>query len=211
MSNLDTIYKSVLEGAAPSTQTGVTAALTEGIPAETILNEALIKAMTEVGHLFETGEYYVPEMLVAARAMKGGLELLRPALADANVKAIGKIVVGTVQGDLHDIGKNLVAMMMEGAGFEVIDLGADVAPEKFVEAVNTHKPNLVGMSALLTTTMPKMKTTIEALNTEAVRNSIKVMVGGAPVTARYAKEIGADAYSPDAAGAANLAKSLLAK
>ena len=156
------IRTNVIEGNAPATLELVKQALTNGIPAEQILNEGLIAAMAHVGKLFEEGEYYVPEMLIAARAMKGGLELLRPALAAAKVQAIGKIVIGTVQGDLHDIGKNLVAMMMEGAGFEVIDLGVDVTPEKFVEAINAHQPQLVGCSALLTTTMPKMKATINA-------------------------------------------------
>ena len=205
------IRQNVIEGNAPSTQGLVKQALAAGLAAEKILNDGLISAMSEVGRLFEAGEYFVPEMLVAARAMKGGLEVLRPALLAANIKSIGKVVVGTVQGDLHDIGKNLVAMMMEGAGFEVIDLGADVSPQRFVDAVNSHKPNLVGMSALLTTTMPKMKTTIEALSAAGVRNDIKVMVGGAPVTDKYAKEIGADAFAPDASAAANVAKSLLIK
>ena len=205
------IQQNVIEGNAPATQELVKQALTNRIPAEQILNEGLIAAMRQVGKLFEEGEYYVPEMLIAARAMKGGLDLLRPALAAANVQAIGKIVVGTVQGDLHDIGKNLVAMMMEGAGFEVIDLGVDVTPEKFVDAVKTHQPNLIGCSALLTTTMPKMKATIDALNAAGVRNNVKVLVGGAPVTAKYASEIGADAYAPDASAAANIAKSLLPK
>jgi len=205
------IQQNVIEGNAPGTQTLVKQALSTGIPAEQILNEGLIAAMRQVGKLFEEGEYYVPEMLIAARAMKGGLDLLRPALAAANVQAIGKIVVGTVQGDLHDIGKNLVAMMMEGAGFEVIDLGVDVTPEKFVEAVKAHQPQLVGCSALLTTTMPKMKATIDALHAAGVRNNVKVLVGGAPVTTKYASEIGADAFAADASAAANVAKSLLPK
>lgn len=203
------IRTNVIEGNAPETLELVKQALTNGIPAEQILNEGLIAAMAHVGKLFEEGEYYVPEMLIAARAMKGGLELLRPALAAAKVQAIGKIVIGTVQGDLHDIGKNLVAMMMEGAGFEVIDLGVDVTPEKFVEAIHAHQPQLVGCSALLTTTMPKMKATINAIERAGIRSRVKVLVGGAPVTARYASEIGADAYAPDASAAASIAKSLL--
>ena len=203
------IRTNVIEGNAPATLELVKQALTNGIPAEQILNEGLIAAMAHVGKLFEEGEYYVPEMLIAARAMKGGLEILRPALAAAKVQAIGKIVIGTVQGDLHDIGKNLVAMMMEGAGFEVIDLGVDVTPEKFVEAINAHQPQLVGCSALLTTTMPKMKATINAIERAGIRSRVKVLVGGAPVTARYASEIGADAYAPDASAAASIAKSLL--
>ena len=203
------IRTNVIEGNAPATLELVKQALTNGIPAEQILNEGLIAAMAHVGKLFEEGEYYVPEMLIAARAMKGGLELLRPALAAAKVQAIGKIVIGTVQGDLHDIGKNLVAMMMEGAGFEVIDLGVDVTPEKFVEAINAHQPQLVGCSALLTTTMPKMKATINAIERAGIRSRVKVLVGGAPVTARYASEIGAEPYAPDASAAASIAKSLL--
>jgi 5-methyltetrahydrofolate--homocysteine methyltransferase len=211
MATLEQLKQSVIEGNAASAQTLVKQALSEGLAAEQILNEGLIAAMQEVGKMFEIGEYYVPEMLIAARAMKGGLELLRPALTAANVQAIGKIVIGTVQGDLHDIGKNLVAMMMEGAGFEVIDLGVDVSPEKFVEAVKTHQPNVVGCSALLTTTMPKMKATLDALSQAGMRNKVKVMVGGAPVTDKYAIEIGADAFASDASSAANIAKSLLPK
>lgn len=211
MATLEQLKQDVIEGNAAGTQNGVQQALGEGIPAEQILNEGLIGAMQEVGKMFECGEYYVPEMLIAARAMKSGLELLRPALMAANIQAVGKIVIGTVQGDLHDIGKNLVAMMMEGAGFEVIDLGVDVSPEKFVDAVKTHQPNVVGFSALLTTTMPKMKATLEALQKAGLRDNVKVLVGGAPVTTIYASEIGADAFAPDASAAANIAKALLPK
>jgi len=210
MSILNELKQQVIDGNAPGTQALVKQAMAENISAPQILNDGLISAMAEVGRLFEQGEYFVPEMLVAARAMKGGLELLRPALLPADVQASGKVVVGTVQGDLHDIGKNLVAMMLEGAGFEVIDLGSDVSPQKFVDAVNTHKPDLVGMSALLTTTMPKMKVTIEALNAAGVRAGIKVMIGGAPVTDKYAQEIGADIYAPDASSAATRAKQAVA-
>lgn len=211
MELLTQIRQSVIDYDASATQTLVKKALDEGLPAERVLNDGLIDAMREVGRLFESGEYYVPEMLVAARAMKAGLETLRPALSAANLKPIGKILLGTVQGDLHDIGKNLVAMMMEGAGFEVIDLGVDVPPQRFVDAVKIHKPDLVGFSALLTTTLPKMHETLEALKAAGVRNTIKVMVGGAPVTAEYASKVGADAFAPDASAAANLAKSLLPK
>ncbi len=211
MELLTRIRQSVIDYDASATQTLVKKALDEGLPAERVLNDGLIDAMREVGRLFESGEYYVPEMLVAARAMKAGLETLRPALSAANLKPIGKILLGTVQGDLHDIGKNLVAMMMEGAGFEVIDLGVDVPPQRFVDAVKIHKPDLVGFSALLTTTLPKMHETLEALKAAGVRNTIKVMVGGAPVTAEYASKVGADAFAPDASAAANLAKSLLPK
>ena len=207
---LKIIYDGVVNGEQKTVTAAVQAALNAGIDPATILNQSMIAAMSEVGRLFEQGEYYVPEMLVAARAMKSGLELLRPALTAANVKAIGKIVIGTVQGDLHDIGKNLVAMMMEGAGFEVIDLGVDVPPEKFVDAVKRHKPNLVGLSALLTTTMPKMQTTMDALNEAGLRGNVKVMIGGAPVTEQYASKIGADIFSPDASAAARRAKEAMA-
>jgi len=209
MSTLDDVRKGVIEGDAPGVAALVKQAMAENLPAEQILNQGLIAGMGEVGRLFEEGEFFVPEMLIAARAMKGGLGLLRPALAAANVKAIGKIAIGTVQGDLHDIGKNLVGMMMEGAGFEVIDLGTDVTPAKFVEAVKTHQPQLVGCSALLTTTMPKMKAVIEALKEAGLRDSVKVMIGGAPVTEKYAHDIGADVYAPDASSAATRAKQAL--
>jgi 5-methyltetrahydrofolate--homocysteine methyltransferase len=200
----------VITGDAPGTQTLVRVTVAAGMPPEQILREGLISAMTEVGRLFEAGEYYVPEMLVAARAMKGGLELLKPSLAAANVSAIGKIVIGTVQGDLHDIGKNLVAMMMEGAGFEVVDLGVDVPASKFVEAVRQHRPNLLGLSALLTTTMPRMRSTIEALREAGLRDSVQVMIGGAPATLEWATAIGADIYAPDASSAATRATQVVA-
>ena len=206
---LKVIYDGVINGEQKTVTEGVQVALDAKVDPSTILNQGMIAAMTEVGRLFEAGEYYVPEMLIAARAMKSGLALLRPALIAANVQAVGKIVVGTVQGDLHDIGKNLVAMMLEGAGFEVVDLGIDVAPQKFVEAVKEHKPQFIGLSALLTTTMPNMKTTVDALSEAGVRSSVKVMIGGAPVTERYAREIGADIYSPDASSAARRAKEAL--
>lgn len=209
MTVLQQIKQNVIDGNAPGTQALVKQALRENIPAEQILNEGLVAAMQEVGKMFECGEFFVPEMLIAARAMKGALGLLRPALAAANVQAIGKIVIGTVQGDLHDIGKNLVAMMLQGAGFEVVDLGVDVSPEKFVAAVKTHQPNLVGRSALLTTTMPKLKATSDALSAAGVRDSVKMMIGGAPVTAKYASEIGADAFAPDASTAARTAFALI--
>jgi 5-methyltetrahydrofolate--homocysteine methyltransferase len=206
MSTLDDLKQNVIDGNAATVPDLVKQAMSEGMPPEKILNLGLISGMAEVGRLFEEGEFFVPEMLIAARAMKAGLALLRPHLAAANVKAVGKVVIGTVQGDLHDIGKNLVGMMLEGAGFEVIDLGTDVSPDKFVAAVKEHKPDLVGCSALLTTTMPKMKTTIEALTEAGLRGSVKVMIGGAPVTEKYAAEIGADLYAPDASSAANRAK-----
>ncbi len=210
MGVLEDLKQNVIDGNAPAAQSLVKQGLDAGLPPEQILNAGLITAMAEVGRLFEAGEFFVPEMLVAARAMKGGLSLLRPALAAANVQAVGKIVVGTVQGDLHDIGKNLVAMMMEGAGLEVIDLGVDVPPGKFVDAVKEHQPQLIGLSALLTTTMPKMRTTIDALKEAGVRDRVKIMVGGAPLTDKYASEIGADIYAADASSAATRARQALA-
>jgi 5-methyltetrahydrofolate--homocysteine methyltransferase len=206
---LKDLYQAIIDGGRETAIVKTQAALDAGLGAGTILNDGMVSAMAEVGHLFEIGEYFVPEMLVSARAMQAGLNVLRPALIQAEVKAAGKIVIGTVKGDLHDIGKNLVCMMLEGASFEIIDLGTDVAPEKFVEAVREHHPELVGMSALLTTTMPTISLTIEALKAAGLRNQVKVMVGGAPVTDQYAREIGADGTAPDASQAVALARSLL--
>jgi 5-methyltetrahydrofolate--homocysteine methyltransferase len=204
------IFDSILEGSQKVTVVKVQAALDAGINPGVILNEGMVAAMAEVGRLFEEGEYFVPEMLIAARAMQNGLAVLKPHLASANVKSQGKVVAGTVKGDLHDIGKNLVCMMLEGAAFEIVDLGSDVTPEKFVEAVRSTGADVICMSALLTTTMPNMKTTIEALKTAGLRDKVKVMVGGAPLTDQYAREIGADGYAADASRAVALAKSLMA-
>jgi 5-methyltetrahydrofolate--homocysteine methyltransferase len=206
---LNAIYEAVLEGNAKGADAGVRAALAAGIDADTILKQGLIAAMGEVGRLFEENEYFVPEMLVSARAMQTGLAVLKPQLVEAGTASAGKVVVATVKGDLHDIGKNLVAMMLEGNGFEVIDLGTDASPDKFVKAVTEHQPQLIGMSALLTTTMPSMNATIKALEEAGLREKVKVMIGGAPVTDAYAKQIGADGYSPDASSAVRLAKSLI--
>ncbi len=203
------IFDSILEGSQKVTVAKVQEALDKGINPGVILNDGMVAAMAEVGRLFEEGEYFVPEMLIAARAMQNGLAVLKPHLASANVQSQGKVVAGTVKGDLHDIGKNLVCMMLEGAAFEIVDLGSDVTPEKFVEAVRSTGANVVCMSALLTTTMPNMKNTIEALKTAGLRDKVKVMVGGAPLTDQYAREIGADGYAPDASRAVALAKSLL--
>ncbi len=183
-------------------------ALDQGLPAAQILSGGLIAGMDQVGKDFKAGDLFVPEVLVAAQAMHAGMAVLRPLLSQTGVPSAGKYVIGTVKGDLHDIGKNLVKMMIEGAGFEVIDLGTDVPPEKFVAAVREHQPRLIGMSALLTTTMVNMKSTIEALQEAGLRGSVKVMVGGAPLTEAFAKSIGADAYSPDAASAVDVARSL---
>jgi len=203
------IYNGVLEGQHKQVAADVQAALDGGINPVLILNEGMIAAMAEVGRLFEVGEYYVPEMLISARAMKTGLAVLKPLLKEADVKPAGRVIIGTVKGDLHDIGKNLVAMMLEGAGFEIKDMGTDVSPEKYVEEVKGGGVDIVALSALLTTTMPNMKATIDALKAAGVREQVKVMIGGAPVTDSYAQQIGADGYSPDASRAVNLAKSLV--
>jgi 5-methyltetrahydrofolate--homocysteine methyltransferase len=165
--------------------------------------------MGEVGRLFEAGEYYVPEMLISARAMQAGLGLLKPLLVDSDIKPTGNVVIGTVKGDLHDIGKNLVGMMLEGAGFEINDLGTDVTPENFISVINEGDVDILAMSALLTTTMPMMETTIKAVDEAGLRNAVKIIIGGAPVTNEYAEKIGADGFAPDASQAASLAKSLV--
>ena len=181
-------------------------ALDQGLAPGEVLAGGLIAGMDEVGKDFKAGDLYVPEVLIAARAMHAGMGVLRPLLAEADVPSAGTYLIGTVEGDLHDIGKNLVRMMLEGAGFETIDLGTDVRPDGFVEAVREHQPQIVGMSALLTTTMVNMKIAIEALEEAGLRDSIKIMVGGAPVTAAFAEEIGADGYAPDAASAVDVAR-----
>jgi 5-methyltetrahydrofolate--homocysteine methyltransferase len=207
---LEKIYEGILDGNANQTVAGVQQALNEGMGPAEILNQGMIAAMGEVGRLFEEGEYFVPEMLIAARAMQKGLELLKPYLTEADVQSPGKVAIGTVKGDLHDIGKNLVAMMLEGAAFEVIDLGTDVSPERFIQAVKENGAQIIAMSALLTTTMPNMKNTIEALKEAGLRDNVKVMIGGAPVTQNYADQIGADGFAEDASRAVAKAKSLLA-
>jgi len=202
------ISEAVLGGRKGEVESLVRESLESGTKPETILAEGLIAAMSEVGARFERGEFYVPEMLIAARAMQAGLALLKPHLTIEAAQMAGKVVIGTVKGDLHDIGKNLVAMMLEGAGFEIVDLGTDVPPEKFAAAVREHRPKLVGMSALLTTTMRNMRATIEAIEDIGLRDQVKVVVGGAPLTEAFAKEIGADGYAPDASRAVALAKHL---
>lgn len=209
MVDLNQIAQSVISGQAAKVKELVQQALNEGINCKDILNNGLIAGMNVVGDKFKKNEFYIPEVLIAARAMKQGMEILKPVLSTSNVKAIGKIVIGTVKGDLHDIGKNLVSMMMEGAGFEVIDLGIDVPPEKFVDIVKQNQPDILGMSALLTTTMTSMKTTIDALVNSGVRDKVKIIIGGAPITQSYADEIKADGYAPDAASAVDVAKQLL--
>ena len=207
--DLKTLFDSVVNGEIEEVADGVNAALAAGEAPDRILNEALIPAMSEVGRLFEEQEYYVPEMLISAKAMQGGLAILKPLLAATGAVSGPKITFGTVKGDLHDIGKNLVIMMLEGAGFQVTDLGVDVPPEKFIAAVKDGA-QLIGMSAMLTTTMPNMKVTIDALKAAGVRDQVKIMIGGAPLTQAYAEQIGADGYSPDASAAVRKAKDLLA-
>ena len=186
-------------------------ALSRGEPAETILKDGFIQAMDRIGVKFKNGEIYIPEVLIAARAMHAAMAILKPILSKSTSTLVAKIIIGTVKGDLHDIGKNLVIMMLEGGGFEVVDLGVDVSVAKFMEAIRKHQPQVVGMSALLTTTMGEMKNTIQTIEKAGLRNQVKTIVGGAPVTERFAKEIGADGFAPDAASAVDLVKSLLAK
>ena len=209
MAVLEDIYQCVIDGDMNGATEGVNTALEEGIEAVAILNKGLIAAMAEVGRLFEEGEYFVPEMLIAARAMQASVAIIKPKLLEADIKPLGKVVIGTVKGDLHDIGKNLVAMMLEGAGFEIVDMGTDVSPEKFADAVKEHEAQFIGLSALLTTTMPAMRTTIEALKEAGLKEHVAVMIGGAPVTQNYADEIGADIYAPDGPSAARKAKEAL--
>jgi 5-methyltetrahydrofolate--homocysteine methyltransferase len=203
---LEIIGECIMEGDQEATIEEVTAALEEGLKPSIILQQGMISAMTEVGVLFEDGLIFVPEMLMAAHAMQAGLTVLRPRLIEADIKPTGKVVLGTVQGDLHDIGKNLAGMMLEGAGFEVLDLGIDVAPETFVEAVREHQPDIVGMSALLTTTMPSIDKTIQALEEAGLQEKVIIIIGGAPITADFARQVGADLYASDASVGARLAK-----
>jgi len=199
----------VIEGDASSAEEWTRKALDSGVDPLEIMNRGLIPGMEVVGQKFSDGEYYLPEMLIAARAMKRCLKDLKPLIAGRKEVSRGRVVIGTVKGDVHDIGKNIVAMMLEGAGFEVYDLGLDVPPEKFVEAVERHQAHILGLSALITTSMPTMKTVIEALQAAGIRERVKVMVGGAPVTEEYAHQIRADGYAPDAGAATEKAKELL--
>jgi 5-methyltetrahydrofolate--homocysteine methyltransferase len=209
VSVLENLKENVIAGNESKVVELTQKALDEGIGPEEILNDGFIPAMEIVGSKFQANEIYVPEMLISAKAMKAGMKVLEPLLTEAGVEPVGKIVIGTVKGDLHDIGKNLVAMMLEGGGFEVIDAGVDVSPEKFMDLVKEKKPDILGLSALLTTTMGETKNVIDAFKENGLRNDIKIMVGGAPLTDDYAKEIGADGYSSDAASAVDLAKKLL--
>ena len=206
---LGELYDKTLTGNRPDVLDLTNQGLAAGLGPETLLYEALIPALEEVGARFERGDFFVPEMLIAGKAMAGALEILRPLLAETGAEAIGTVVMGTVKGDVHDIGKNLVNIMFEGAGFQVIDLGVQVSPEKFVDAVRTHKPDIVGFSAFLTTTMPMFKANINALTKAGLRDQVIVMVGGAPVTQEYADVVGADGYAADASTAVVRAKELI--
>ena len=206
---LQLLYDETLVGNAPVVADAVNQGLAQGLEPERMLYDALIPSHEEVGARFERGDYFVPEMLIAARAMQGALDILRPLLAETGTAQVGTFVMGTVKGDVHDIGKNLCNIMLEGAGFHVIDLGVNVPPEKFVEQVETHNPDVVGFSAFLTTTMPMFKANINALEKAGLRDQVIVMVGGAPVTQEYADAVGADGYSADASTAVKKAKELI--
>jgi 5-methyltetrahydrofolate--homocysteine methyltransferase len=205
---LQQIASNLYDGEDEAVAELVQKALDQGMEPNEVLQGGLIAGMDEVGRDFKAGDLFVPEVLIAARAMHAGMGVLRPLLAESEVPSAAKYLIGTVKGDLHDIGKNLVKMMLEGAGFETIDLGTDVEPQAFVNAVKEHQPSLLGMSALLTTTMVQMRTTVEALEEAGVRATVKIMVGGAPVTEAFAQEIGADAYAPDAASAVDVARAM---
>lgn len=211
MRDLQPLYDAVLNGDAKSAKSITAEALAEGVAPMTLVTGYMVPAMAEVGRRFECNEYFVPELLIAARAMKASLELIRPLLTAAGTEPVGRVVIGTVQGDLHDIGKNLVAAMLEGGGYEVVDLGVNVSPDKFIAALKEKNANIVAMSALLTTTMPAMKTTIEAMHEAGVRHQVKIIIGGAPISQRYAQEIGADGYSETAAGVCKIAAEVTAK
>lgn len=209
MADLEKLAENLITGNAPEVQRLTQEAINENLPPDKILNEGLIAGMDVVGVKFRNNEFYVPEVLIAARAMKAGMTLLRPLLVKSGVKPKGKVVLGTVKGDLHDIGKNLVSMMLEGAGFEIVDLGTDVTPENFLQSAREKEAGIVGMSALLTTTMVGMRSVVELIKKEE-GDKIKVIIGGAPVTHDYAEEIGADGYAPDAALSVELVKSIIA-
>ncbi|MCX5632057.1 MAG: corrinoid protein [Phycisphaerae bacterium] len=209
MADLKVLSESIIKGDQKTAVEITRAAINENMAPEQILNEGLISGMNVIGARFKKNEVYIPEVLIAARAMKMAMELLEPKLVAAGVKPLGKCAIGTVQGDLHDIGKNLAAMMLKGAGFDVVDLGVDVSTQKFVEKARETKAKIIGMSALLTTTMPAMAKTIKALKDAGI--AVKIMIGGAPITQAYADKIGADGYAPDAASAVDLAKSLIGK
>ena len=209
MVDFKSLCEALQRGDADTVEEMVKTALAEDVSPKEILDNGLISGMNIIGIKFKNNEVYVPEVLLAARAMYAGMDLLKPKLIETGVKNIGKVVIGTVMGDLHDIGKNLVKMMLEGAGFEVVDLGVNVSPERFISAVKEHQPDILGMSALLTTTMLNMNGVIQSLQSADLREKVKIMIGGAPVTQKYAEQIGADKYSPDAASAVEDAKMFL--
>lgn len=206
---MEKLREFVIEGNVKGSEARVKELLAKGLPAEDIMKTSLVPAMDEVGELFQKGEYYLPEMLVASKAMQESLKLLKPLLAKGSSAYLGRAVIGTVKGDLHDIGKNMVGMSLEGAGFEVIDLGADVPVESFVAAIREHKPAVVGLSALITTTMPIMKEVVDAVSSAGLRSGVKIMIGGAPITQKFASEIGADFYGADSTSAKDYARSVL--
>jgi corrinoid protein of di/trimethylamine methyltransferase len=210
MAELQKLFDAIVNGDAKAALALTQQAIAENVPPGEIISNYMIPAMDDVGQKFECEDYFVPELLLSGRAMKGALEILRPLLAAAGTEPTGRVVIGTVKGDLHDIGKNLVASMLEGGGFEVHDLGADVPPEKFIEAARNHKADIVALSALLTVTMPAMRSTVDAFSQAGLRDSVKIIVGGAPVTSQFAHEIGADGYSESASSAVGLARSFVA-
>jgi len=209
MVDRDSFYLALSQGKIEDVKTLTQEALEAGEPAETILKAGLIESLDRLGVRFKKGEVYIPEVLIAARAMHAGMDILKPILSKSATTLVQKIVIGTVKGDLHDIGKNLVIMMLEGGGFEVVDLGIDVPAHRFTEAIIVHQPRVVGMSALLTTTMKEMKIVLDAIENAGLRKVVKTIVGGAPLTEKYAKEIGADGYAPDAASAVDVVRSLI--
>jgi 5-methyltetrahydrofolate--homocysteine methyltransferase len=206
---MEKLKELVIEGNVKGSDARVRELLANGVSAEDIMRTSLVPAMDEVGELFQKGEYYLPEMLVADKAMQESLKLLKPLLAKGSSAYLGRAIIGTVKGDLHDIGKNMVGMSLEGAGFEVIDLGADVPAESFVTAIREYKPAVLGLSALITTTMPIMKDVIDAVSSAGLRAGVKIMIGGAPITQKYANEIGADFYGPDSTSAKDYARSVI--
>ncbi|MCX8117726.1 MAG: corrinoid protein [Desulfobacterota bacterium] len=211
MLDQEKFYTGLSQGKVDEVKRLVQEALEGGVPVDKVLKEGLLAAMDRIGARFKSGEIYIPEVLIAARAMHAGMAVLKPILSQSSTKQAQKVLIGTVKGDLHDIGKNLVVMMLEGGGFEVVDLGIDVPANKFIDAIKAHQPQVVGMSALLTTTMIEMKNTIQAIEWAGLRNQVKVIVGGAPVTQKFADDIGADGYGPDAASAVDLVRRLLAE
>jgi 5-methyltetrahydrofolate--homocysteine methyltransferase len=205
------IYDAVVSGEAEEVKSNIRLALDAKLESTFILNEGMISAMQEIGRRFEAGDCFVPEMLISARAMQGGMSVLKPYLLQSNIQSSGRVIIGTVKGDLHDLGKNLVALMLEGAGFEIKDLGIDVAAEDFIAALKAQPADILALSALLTTTLPAMKQTIEAIQAAGLREKVKIIIGGAPVTEEYARQIGADGYSPDASRVVAAAESLMKK